>query len=442
MEQGQRENLRVAREPAVLVACLLPQNHSDPHDPLGELRALADAAGALVVDELIQNRHRPDPATFIGSGKVQELAQMVAAHGAEVVVFDNELSPSQLGNIEQVTNCKVLDRSELILDIFAARARTHEAKLQVELAQLEYTYPRLRAMWSHLERIVGGAPAGIGTRGPGEQQLEVDRRIVQRKKTELKRQIAHVQNRKERQVQTRNKDFFTVGLVGYTNAGKSTLFNTLTEPSGGGGAYTDNMLFATLSTRTRRWDLGGGDTVMLSDTVGFVRDLPHHLVASFRSTLEEAIHSDLLLIVTDVSSARARPQLDTVMQTLDEIGAKRQQRLLVLNKVDMLDHNADILLIQSEFEDAVPISARTGRGLDGLLELVRREMRGRVQELRLSVDLTDGRLIHFIESRANVISREYDGQRATFRVRIGSLQLDQLRALGGGLHAVEELDAT
>src|SRR5690606_7624597 len=252
----------------------------------------------------------------------------------DVAIFENDLSPSQIGNIEKVVERKVIARSELILDIFAQRARTHEARLQVELAQLEYTYPRLRAMWSHLERIVGGAPAGIGTRGPGEQQLEIDRRIVQRRKAELKREIATIQKRKEREVAIRNKDFFTVGLVGYTNTGKSTLFNTAT----GAGTYANDQLFATLSTLTRKWELGQGDVVMLSDTVGFVRDLPHHLVASFKATLEEATRSDLLLIVLDVSHPRARQQLETVMQVLDDIGATDQERVLVLNKIDLLEH--------------------------------------------------------------------------------------------------------
>ena len=221
--------MAVAAERAVLVGVLLPNDGLDPHDPLGELRALADTAGAEVIDELMQKRAKPDAATYLGKGKLQELKEMVAFHGADVVLFENDLSPSQIAKVEEAVECKVLDRSELILDIFASRAKTSEARLQVELAQLEYTYPRLRAMWSHLERIVGGAPAGIGTRGPGEQQLEIDRRIVQRKKAQLKREIADVQKRKTREVAARNVDHFTVGLVGYTNAGKSTFFNAVTE---------------------------------------------------------------------------------------------------------------------------------------------------------------------------------------------------------------------
>ena len=433
MEQGKRNTMTVVRERAILVACLLPGKESDPHDPLGELRSLADTAGAVVVDELMQNKRKPEAATYIGSGKVKELAEMVKTHKADVVVFDNDLSPSQIGNIEEVCECKVVDRSELILDIFAARARTHEAKLQVELAQLEYTYPRLRAMWSHLERIVGGAPAGIGTRGPGEQQLEIDRRIVQRRKSDLRKQIVDVQGRKRREVAARNKDFFTVGLVGYANAGKSTLFNTATD----GDASADDKLFATLSTRTRRWDLGGGDAVMLSDTVGVVRDLPHHLVASFRATLEEAVNSDLLLLVLDVSHPRAKQQLETVVSVLDEIGAKGQPRLLLLNKIDALEHNADLLVFMQQYPEAIAISAKTGQGVVQVVERVREASRGGMKELHLQVPMQAGKAVHFLETRATVLDRQYNDDAVVMHVRIGQRQLDQLMAMHTGVRPLE-----
>jgi len=439
MEQGQREQqLSVARENAVLVACILPDSTADPHDPLAELRALADTAGAVVVDQLIQNRTRVEPATFIGSGKVRELASMVKAHEAQVVIFDNDLSPSQLSNLEKEVECKVLDRSELILDIFAARARTLEARIQVELAQLEYTYPRLRAMWSHLERIAGGAPTGIGTRGPGEQQLEIDRRIVQRKKSQLKREIADIQSRKQREVEARNNEHFTVGLVGYTNAGKSTLFNTVTDAK----SYADDKLFATLSTRTRKWGLGGGDTVMLSDTVGFVRDLPHHLVASFKATLEEAVHADLLLVVLDVSHPRAEQQLKTVMQVLDEIGATEPQRLVVLNKVDQLEHNADLLVFEKQYPDAVAISAKTGRNVDQLIEQVRAAAHGQIKRMTLTLDIGSGKALNYIENRCDVLDRRYEGQTVEMDVNIGKRQLAQLRMMDALIEPAAEPSST
>jgi GTP-binding protein HflX len=429
MEQMQRMTLGVQRERVLLAGCLLPGAAHDMQDPLNELRALADTAGAVVVDELLQKREKPDPGSYIGKGKVDELRDMAAAHGAQTVIFLNELTPSQIANLEQAIEVKVLDRSELILDIFAARARTHEAKLQVELAQLEYTYPRLRAMWSHLERITGGSPTGIGTRGPGEQQLEIDRRIVQRKKADLKRRLAEVEGQKQRQVATRNKDFFTVGLVGYTNAGKSTLFNALTD----GGAYQDDKLFATLSTRTRDWTLGQGDHVMLSDTVGFVRDLPHHLVASFKATLEEAVHADLLLVVVDIADHQAAEQARTVMEVLDDIGATDPPRLVVLNKVDAIKHNADLLVLERQYPEAVQLSARSGEGLDTLIERVRDAARGQMQQLTLSLDAGEGKAIHFLENRATVLDRHYENNRVTMQVRIGRRQLDQLKSIGQSL---------
>jgi len=437
-----RTGISVQQEDAVLVAAVLPGLDLDDRDPLGELRALAASAGARPVAEMIQPRERPDASTFIGRGKVEELATLVDHHEAEVVIFENDLSPAQIRNIEQVLadrklHCKVIDRSELILDIFAARARTHEARLQVELAQMEYTYPRLRAMWSHLERIVGGGMAGVGTRGPGEQQLEIDRRIVQRRKAELTREIAAVQQRKAREVAQRNVDFFTVGLVGYTNAGKSTLFNTLTDA----GAYTHDKLFATLDTRTRKWELGGGDRVMLSDTVGFVRRLPHHLVASFRATLEESIHSDLLLVVLDVSDPDVEQHLRTVDEVLASIDAAEQPRLLLLNKIDQLTDPTELLVWQKQHPEALAISARDGLGLDKLVAEVARRQRGAMRTIALRLPMSDGKAINMIENRAEVLSRAYDTDTVTLQVRIGRRLLDQLRATGARFEIVEPIEA-
>jgi len=427
LEYGKREqSMGVAAEKAVLVGVLLPNDGLDPHDPLGELRALADTAGAQVVDELMQKRSKPDAARYLGKGKVQELKEMVKFHSADVVLFENDLSPSQIAKVEEAVEAKVLDRSELILDIFASRAKTSEARLQVELAQLEYTYPRLRAMWSHLERIVGGAPAGIGTRGPGEQQLEIDRRIVQRKKAQLKREIADVQSRKTREVTARNLDHFTVGLVGYTNAGKSTFFNAVTE----GGAYADDKLFATLSTRTRLWKLGDGDQVMLSDTVGFVRNLPHHLVASFKATLEEAVNADLLLIIIDAADANAKRMYETVSEVLDDIGAKNNPRLVVLNKTDKLENNAEVLMLTREIPDSIPVSAVTGVGIDKVVEAVREASRGTTRELEMAIPHTDGKTLNFLETRAVILDRNYENEGVKLRVKLGQRQLDQLQAMG------------
>lgn len=409
----------------MLVAALLPDFNGNPHDPLDELRSLAGTAGALPVAEILQKKGKPEPATFIGRGKVQEVAEAIRLHEAQVVIFENDLTPRQIANLEERVEAKVVDRSELILDIFASRATTHEARLQVELAQLQYTFPRLRAMWSHLERISGGAPTGIGTRGPGEQQLEVDRRIVRKKLGLLRSQIAEIQGRKERAVAARNLDHFSVGLVGYTNAGKSTLFNSLTAA----GTYADDKLFATLSTKTREWKLGGGDAVMLSDTVGFVRNLPHHLVASFKATLEEAVHAHLLLLVVDVSDPHCLDHLKTVRHVLDDVGAGERPFLLVLNKIDAMAHNADLLVLESEHPDAIRVSAKSGDNLAALTEAVRDALHGQVQEMVLTVDQADGKAITFLENRTEVLGRDYADTTVDFRVRIGGNQLDRLRAM-------------
>lgn len=459
-EPKERQSIKVQAERTVLAAVRLPESKFDERDPFGELRELSLQAGAVVVGELEQRRDRPEAGTYMGTGKVEELKGMCEALDAKTIIFDHDLSPKQIAKIEQITERKVLDRSELILDIFASRATTHEAKLQVEIAQLEYTYPRLRAMWSHLERIVGsGGIGGVGTRGPGEQQLEIDRRLVQRRKTQLKRELEEIQARKRRAVEKRNNDYFTVGLVGYTNAGKSTLFNTLTE----GGAYADDRVFATLMTRTREWDLGGGHHVMLSDTVGFVRDLPHHLVASFRATLEEATHADLLLVLLDVSDPSAELHYETVMKTLDVLfkevedrevkraeqakrdGAgditryERPDLLVILNKADREEvDEQDLLYWQSRAVGAIPMCSLLGdpnapelpMGQQELIDRVKAISIGPIEELDITIPLSDSKTIHTIENRAEVLDRDYGEKSVTLRTRIGKNQLAKLRSAG------------
>ncbi len=443
-----RTSIEVTAERAVLAAVRLPSSLKEPHDPhsphdpFGELRSLAEQAGAMVVGELSQRLEKPVGATYMGKGKVAELKGLCETLDATTIIFDHDLSPKQIQNIEKETLRKVVDRSELILDIFASRATTNEAKVQVELAQLEYTYPRLRAMWSHLERIKGG----IGSRGPGEMQLEIDRRLVQSRKIALQRDLEGFQARKRREVAARKREHYTVGIVGYTNAGKSTLFNTLTQ----GGAYADNRLFATLMTRTRGWNMGNGLEVMLSDTVGFVRDIPHHLVASFKATLEEATHADLLLIVLDISDPAAEFQYQVVNRVLDELFAEMKEsrhaedklaaeprRILLLNKVDQLPDNAPTLVWQGRVPGSIPISAKgdaaTEPGLIALTNLVREGALGDVEEFDVTVPLSDTKTIHLIESRGTVLDRSYDTRHVTLRARIGRRQLAQLRSNGARL---------
>ncbi len=456
----ERSSIEVTSERAVLAAVRLPESVYDRTDPFGELRSLAEQAGAQVVGELTQNLVKPVSATYIGSGKVTELKGLCEMLDASTIIFDHDLSPKQIANIEKETERKVIDRSELILDIFASRATTREAQLQVELAQVEYTLPRLRAMWTHLERIVGvGGVGGIGTRGPGEQQLEIDRRLAQSKRLDLVRELEVIQARKRREVRARKAEHFTVGLVGYTNAGKSTLFNTMTA----GGAYADNRLFATLMTRTRLWDLGGGLSVMLSDTVGFVRDLPHNLIASFKATLDEAVHADVLLIVLDVADPAADLHYSTVTRTLDELLAAAQkdaaregepfaapERILILNKADRLKDNSELLVWQQRVPGAIPLCAfaapagtpieRLPMGQGEVIRRVRDLAQGRVEELEISLPFKQSRAIHLIETQGKVLERQYDGDSVTFRVRIGSRQVEQLRAGGARIRVAGEPD--
>jgi GTP-binding protein HflX len=447
----ERESLEVQSERAVVAAVRLPDAAYDQRDPFGELRALAEQAGAVVVGELQQRLERPVAGTFMGVGKLEELKALCAELGAKTIIFDHDLSPRQISNIEKATLCKVVDRSELILDIFASRATTNEAKLQVELAQLEYTAPRLRAMWSHLERISGG----VGSRGPGEMQIEIDRRLVADRKVALKRDLEVIQARRRREVQARKREHFTVGIVGYTNAGKSTLFNSLTA----GGAYADNRLFATLVTRTRQWAVGPGIGVMLSDTVGFVRDIPHHLVASFKATLEEATHADLLLIVLDISDPAAGMHYNTVTGTLDELmeevaesdgeNWKPPPRILLLNKADRLADNRDLLVWQRKVPGSIPLCAlapRDGRaaplGQEELRHLVLEHAQGGVDVFDVTVPLEDARTISLIERQGQVVSREYAMEAqpptVTLRARIGRRQLTALKSAGARLDLADE----
>jgi GTP-binding protein HflX len=423
-----RTELSVKQERAILVGVILPGTTADPRDPLGELSSLAKTAGAKVVGTILQRRHKVDAGTYIGSGKAVEIAQLAMKEKGDVIIFDDDLSPSQIGELEKLINeeagrpygegIKVLDRSELILDIFATRAQTHEAKMQVELAQMEYTYPRLTKMWGHLQRLA----SGIGTRGPGETQLETDRRLVRKRISALKENISQIQDRKTRLVADRTKSHFTVCIVGYTNAGKSTLFNTLTAA----GTYADNKLFATLDTKTRAWKLEKGSEVLLSDTVGFVRDLPHNLVASFKATLEEAINADLLLHVLDVGHPHAQQQFDSVHQVLSEIGVKDKPEILLLNKVDTEEGEENYPFYRALVKGSIPISARTGLGLAELNEAVYQIFRGSQVEVILETDVTNGRLLSYIESHTRVQDRQIEDNTITLRVIMGQQQMAEL----------------
>ena len=395
-------------ERSILARLILPE-HQVSADPLEELHGLATTAGTDVVDELIQRRSTPDHSTYLGKGKVAELRTMVNRHDADVVVFDNDLSPAQVRNLEKATGAKVLDRTELILDIFAAGARTHESRLAIELAQLEYSLPRLKRMWTHLSRQA----MGVGMRGPGEKQLEVDRRLAQKRIHDLKQELAKVEKRRERQV-TARKSAPTVSLVGYTNAGKSTLMNALTEAE----VMAEDKLFATLDTRTRRWQLPGWGTVLLSDTVGFIRDLPHSLVASFKSTLEETRQADLLLHVADASSPTVFDQISAVYNVLTELQIEEKDTLLVLNKIDGIQNPLILNRVLDRYPNAIPISARNQKGLLALVEAVGDALGREFLDLQVEVAPSDGKLLAYLADKGEVLSREFGESNITVHVRM------------------------
>jgi GTP-binding protein HflX len=407
------------RERAILVGVVLPGGDYNPDDPLDEIRGLAKTAGLDVVGSMLQKRQQVDIATYIGSGKVEELKELVAAQEADVVVFDNDLGPGQTRNLERAIEVKVIDRTEVILDIFATHARTHEAHLQVELAQLEYAMPRLKRMWTHLSRYKGG----IGVRGPGEKQLEEDRRLVVHRIQELKAKLGKIQERKEREVAGRG-DFPTVSLVGYTNAGKSTLMNALTDA----GVLVEDKLFATLDTRTRKWRFRGGGAALLSDTVGFIRNLPHSLVASFKATLEEARQADLLLHVVDASSPEAEMQVRAVEEVLDELGLKDHPTLLVLNKVDKVPDRSFLDVLRARHRDSISISAAKGEGLDGLEQAVRSALLDRALDAEIETGVGDGRVLSYLAQHAQIQDRTYDEdrERVSLRCRLPRRCLDFL----------------
>ncbi len=332
-------------------------------ESLNELENLVDTAGGIVVTKIVQTLKNPHPATYVGKGKFEELKEAVEKYDVFTIVFDDELKPSQARYIGEALgkDVKILDRSGLILDIFAQRARTVAAKTQVELAQMEYMLPRLSGMWGHLSRQYGGS---IGTRGPGETQLEIDRRAIRQKITSLKDKLKKIDMQRKVQRNAR-KNKFRVAILGYTNAGKSTLINKITNAD----AYVENRLFATLDPKTRIFRYRDGQTILFTDTVGFIQKLPHHLIESFRSTLAEAIEADLLLIVTDASHETVEDHIEIVNKEIERLGAKDKPNILVFNKIDKIDE-FKTLNLQSNYPEAILISAQNCEGINDLLEAI------------------------------------------------------------------------
>ena len=383
---------------AVLVGlnahCLTAQENAD-ESTMEELEDLLETAGGRCVGSVLQSRDTPDPRTFIGEGKVAEVKELVVNGGADMVIFDNALSPSQQRVLSEDLGVKVLDRSALILDIFAQRARTKEGRLQVELAQYQYLLPRLLGMWTHLERQEGA----IGTRGPGETQLETDRRHIRRKISKLKEELEVVRRVRGVQRERRIKNEVpVVAIVGYTNAGKSTLLNKFT----GAAIPANNRLFDTLDTTTRPLEISDTCTVLISDTVGFIRKLPHHLVEAFKATLEELEYADLLLHVIDASSPQWREQAAVVEQLIHELGADQIPRIEVFNKCDLWTGD-----IRPHGEDRVSISAKTGEGLDELKAAIGRALDNGARRVTIHLPYDKGGLLDRLYQEAKVEQVEY-----------------------------------
>jgi GTP-binding protein HflX len=419
-------------ERAILFRVVLFDDRNGEESPLEELQRLAETAGARVVHTVVQNRMNIDPIYYLGKGKALELSNIAKELDADVLICDDDLTPAQVRNLEKIIEKKVIDRSELILDIFATRAKTFQAKLQVELAQLEYTKPRLKRMWTHLSRIEGG----IGTRGPGEKQLEVDKRIIARKIQYLKRKLSEVEKRQERLVASR-KEFFTVSIVGYTNAGKSTLMNTLTDID----TFVEDKLFATLDTKTSVCRLENGKNILISDTVGFIKKLPHNLISSFKATLEEARHADLLLHVIDISSPEVQKQIEAVDMVLKELGCDKKPTIMVFNKADALKDESVIPLLRNRYENCAVISAKTRQGIEDLKRKVTEMFERNFIHVEASGDVSNGKFIAYLHENARILSSQFDDQRVTFRLLMEDKLVHKLSMLGNDVQvkAIEEL---
>lgn len=382
-------------------------------DSLEELSELAVTAGGEVVGDGVQKLPAPCASTFIGKGKADEFAEICRKANVDTVIFDDELSPAQSRNLERVFNCKILDRTSLILDIFAQRARTKEGKMQIELAQLQHLLPRLTRFWGHLSRQKGG----IGMRGgEGETQLETDRRRVQDRIARIMRDLDVVRRQRSIQRHGRQRNHWALAsIVGYTNAGKSTLLNTLT----GADVLAEDKLFATLDPTTRRLRLPSNQNVLLTDTVGFIRKLPHGLVEAFKATLEEVVQTDLLVHVVDVSHPQAEEQVRSVDAVLKEIGADGKATLMVFNKIDQLNGSRDVLTrFMERHPHGVPISAATGEGIPALLAELGSQLRPLREFMELSVPHEKAEVIARLHEVGQVIERDYNGETARFKARI------------------------
>ncbi len=416
------EYRKLRLERVVLIGVWTRGTQTDADNSLTELAALAETAGALVLEGLTQRRSKPDPATYVGKGKAAELRDIVESTGADTVICDGELTPGQLRQLEDVVKVKVVDRTALILDIFAQHASSSEGKAQVELAQLSYLLPRLRGWGDSLSRQAGGsggggAGGGVGLRGPGETKIETDRRRINDKMAKLRRQLAHMRTARDvKKDVRRTREVPSVAIAGYTNAGKSSLLNRLT----GAGVLVENALFATLDPTVRQARTPDGRAFTLSDTVGFVRHLPHQLVEAFRSTLEEVADSDLILHVVDGSHPDPEQQISAVREVFAEIEAVNVPELIVVNKVDAADPDT-IKALRTRYPDLVEVSARTGEGVPELVTALSEALPELAKEVRALVPYSRGDLVAKVHEEGRIISEEHTGEGTTLHAFVPAL---------------------
>ncbi len=409
------------KETVILVGAVGPRHdRAEVEETIDELESLAVSAGTEVKSRFIQNIRKYDPAYFIGKGKALELADKIQQNGIDTIVFDDDLTPAQVKNLSAVIKRKIVDRTGLILEIFAQNARTSEAKTQVEMAQLEYQLPRLTGQWSHLERQVGG----IGVRGPGETQLETDRRLVRRRIKKLTSDLHAIE--KQRSVRrSRRREIFKATLVGYTNAGKSTLFNTLTDA----GALVEDRLFATLDSTVRRLELENSLALLLADTVGFIRKLPHSLIASFRSTLGVVQDAVVLLHVVDVNHENYEHQIEAVNGVLKEMKLEKRPVILIFNKIDLVESQEVLLRAKTAYPDAVFISAGRGIGIGKLIELISNKATEGFTVEKFKIPVNDARSIAKLHELGHVIAQEYNEDSCILRVRLSNQNASKFRSL-------------
>lgn len=396
---------------------------------LEELDLLSDTAGAISVDKVLQNRPHPDPSTYIGKGKLNQLKQAVVEKNADILIFDDELSATQIRNIEKITKLKVLDRSGLILDIFASRAKTAAAKTQVELAQLQYLLPRLTRFWTHLSRQKGG----IGTKGPGETQIETDRRLIGKRISILKDKLKKLDVQRSTQRKGR-EEIVRVALVGYTNAGKSTLMNDMTETH----VLAEDRLFATLDSTVRRLEMENHD-VLLSDTVGFIRKLPHHLIESFKSTLDEVRDADILLHVVDASGRLLEDYIDVVESTLDELKMNNRQKLLVFNKIDLLEPQ-ELMDLKKAYPDAIFVSAQRSIGIGKLQNRLEKLIEEDYVTFSYDVPLSHYKAVAFLHESAIVESEHFENNNVQIKGSISTADKERFESMIAEIELGIEVD--